>query len=167
MFTRANAWTLSQNRYFPLAWYTDLFAHTSNRNNLQNHRTPFCEQLPNYQQMYWQEYWHIDSGAQTASKSLLCFIRLILNPVCTRVCYRWKQLSLSVYRDASESSCSDCGLPCVCCRSPCWSSCDPCCKPNGSAIYPSWLHTVRHPSVASHSQPHGSLWLGWAVPPGP
>lgn len=45
-------------------WY--VFTRSSDRNNLQNHHTPSCKQLPNYKQIYWQEYWHIDSGAETA-----------------------------------------------------------------------------------------------------
>ena len=110
VFTRANAWTRSQNRHFALTWYAGLF----NRPRMGI----IPQQFPNYRWILLTQYWcmmYIDfcfANSLNLTAPLFVFFKKVfccrasqcfLSTACARLCFRWKQLPFNLYRDVLES----------------------------------------------------------------
>lgn len=165
MFTRANAWTLSQNRRFPLAWYTDLFTHSSTRNNLHNRHTASWKQLPNYKQMYWQS---IDVLSTNSLEKLNVLHQVNLLPSLHTCVFIDESSCLSVFGGRFLSR----RVQTVAVHAFAVAvHADPHVTPaaNPPAVQFSQADDMQKgiPLSCPSRSLIGSLWLGWALPPGP
>lgn len=157
---------LPQKRHLPLAWFSDLFTHSSTKKHLWNLHTLKNPSISNC--LIRNKciegvltYWFQDRN----SLEKLNVLHEVKHLPSLHSCVLDETSCPSMFGDVSESLWLDRGLSCAPCRSAGWSSCDPCCYPTGSAMQPSWWHAVWRPSVRRPARSLvGSRWLGlgWA-----